>query len=78
MTQPVRQFFDWCEDHRLGLDDIEPIEIVAYIKQLDTNAAKRTLERKPGRQIRAAGIDDDKNARCFAPFARATSSPAIP
>jgi hypothetical protein len=26
-ARAVKQFFDWCEDHRLGLDDIEPIAI---------------------------------------------------
>jgi hypothetical protein len=26
-ARAVKQFFDWCEDHRLGLDDIEPIAL---------------------------------------------------
>jgi site-specific recombinase XerD len=43
-ARAVKQFFDWCEDHRLGLDDIEPIAIAAYIEQLCTNAAKPTVK----------------------------------
>jgi hypothetical protein len=23
-ARAVKRFFDWCEDHRLGLEDIEP------------------------------------------------------
>ena len=43
-ARAVKQFFDWCEDHRLGLDDIEPIAIAAYIEQLGTNVAKPTVK----------------------------------
>lgn len=39
-ARAVKQFFDWCEDSRLGFDDIHPIVIGAYIEQLGTNAAK--------------------------------------
>jgi len=28
-ARAVKQFFDWCEAHRVGLDDIEPIAIAA-------------------------------------------------
>ena len=43
-ARAVREFFDWCEDHRLGLDDIEPIAIAAYIEQLGAEAAKPTVK----------------------------------
>jgi hypothetical protein len=43
-ARAVKEFFDWCEDHRLGLDDIEPIAIAAYIEQLSTKAAKPTVK----------------------------------
>jgi len=43
-ARAVKQFFDWCENHRLGLDDIERIAIAAYIEQLGTNAAKPTVK----------------------------------
>jgi len=28
-ARAVKRFFDWCEDHHLGLEDIEPIAIAA-------------------------------------------------
>ena len=28
-ARAIERFFDWCEDHHLGLDDIEPIAIAA-------------------------------------------------
>ena len=40
----VKQFFDWCEDHRLGLDHIEPITVGAYVEQLGAEAAKPTVK----------------------------------
>jgi len=43
-ARAVKYFFDWCQDQRLGLDDIEPIAIAAYIEQLGTNAAKPTVK----------------------------------
>jgi integrase family protein with SAM-like domain len=43
-ARAVKQFFDWREDHRLSLDDIEPIAIAAYIEQLGTSAAKPTVK----------------------------------
>jgi hypothetical protein len=33
-ARAVKRFFDWCEDHRLGLEDIEPIAIAAYIDRV--------------------------------------------
>jgi integrase/recombinase XerD len=43
-ARAVKQFFDWCEDHRLGLDDIEPIAIAAYIEQLGAEMAKPSVK----------------------------------
>jgi hypothetical protein len=28
----VKRFFDWCDDHHLGLENIEPIAVAAYIE----------------------------------------------
>ena len=43
-ARAVKQFFDWCEQHRLGLDDIEPISIAAYSEQLGSAMAKPTVK----------------------------------
>ena len=43
-ARAVKQFFDWCEDHRLGLDDVEPITVAAYVEQLGAAAAKPTVK----------------------------------
>ncbi len=43
-ARAVKQFFDWCEDHRLGLDDIEPIAIAAYIEELGSQIAKPSVK----------------------------------
>ncbi len=43
-ARAVKRFFDWCEDHHLGLDDIEPIAIAAYIEELGTDIAKPTIK----------------------------------
>jgi integrase/recombinase XerD len=40
----VKQFFDWCEDHRLGLDDIEPIAVAAYIEELGSAMSKPSVK----------------------------------
>ena len=40
----MKQFFNWCEDHRLGLDDVEPIAIAAYIEQLGAEMAKPSVK----------------------------------
>ena len=43
-ARAVKQFFDWCEKHHLGLDDIEPIAIAAYIEQLGAEMAKPSVK----------------------------------
>ena len=43
-ARAVKQFFDWCEDHRLGLDDIEPIAIAAYIEELGSQIARPSVK----------------------------------
>ena len=43
-ARAVKQFFDWCEDHRLGLDDIEPIAIAAYIEELGSAMSKPSVK----------------------------------
>jgi integrase/recombinase XerD len=43
-ARAVKQFFDWCEDHRLRLDDIESIAIAAYIEQLGAEMAKPSVK----------------------------------
>jgi integrase/recombinase XerD len=43
-ARAVKQFFDWCEDHQLGLDDIEPIAIAAYIERLGIGMAKPSVK----------------------------------
>jgi site-specific recombinase XerD len=40
----VKQFFDWCEDHRLGLEDIEPVASAAYIEELGTAIARPSVK----------------------------------
>jgi hypothetical protein len=44
LTRAVKQFRDWCEEHRLGLDDIEPVAIAAYIEQLGSEMAKPSVK----------------------------------
>jgi site-specific recombinase XerD len=43
-ARAVKQFFDWCEDHRLGLDDIEPIAIATYIEELGAKIARPSVK----------------------------------
>src|SRR5271170_5970874 len=43
-ARAVKQFFDWCDVHRLDLDDIEPIAISAYIELLGTEMAKPSVK----------------------------------
>src|ERR1700746_2010635 len=43
-ARAVKQFFDWCEDHRLGLDDIEPIAIAAYIEEPGSQIARPSVK----------------------------------
>jgi site-specific recombinase XerD len=40
----VKRFFDWCDDHRLGLEDIEPIAIAAYIEELGSEIAEPSVK----------------------------------
>jgi integrase/recombinase XerD len=43
-ARAVKQFFEWCEDHRLGLEDIEPIAISAYIEELGSKIARPSVK----------------------------------
>src|SRR5262249_58069882 len=43
-ARAVKQFFDWCEDHRLALDDIEPIAIATYIEELGSQIARPSVK----------------------------------
>jgi site-specific recombinase XerD len=43
-ARAVKQFFDWCDARHLGLDDIEPIAISAYIELLGTEMAKPSVK----------------------------------
>jgi site-specific recombinase XerD len=45
-ARAVKQFLDWCEDHHLGLEDIEPIAIAAYIEELGSEIAKPSVKRR--------------------------------
>ncbi len=40
----VKQFFDWCDEHRLELHEIEAITVAAYIEQLGNQASKPTVK----------------------------------
>ena len=40
----VRDFFDWCEDRRIELADIEPIRVAAYIEQLTGTRSAPTVK----------------------------------
>ena len=44
-TRAVKRFFDWCEDHRLGLEEIEPIAIAADIEELGSEIARPSVKR---------------------------------
>jgi hypothetical protein len=35
-----KQFFDWCDERRLKLTDIQAISVATYIEQLGTQASK--------------------------------------
>jgi site-specific recombinase XerD len=39
-AQAVRQFLDWCQARRLGLRDIEPVAVAAYIESLQRRDEK--------------------------------------
>ena len=43
-ARAVKQFFDWCDKHKLELNDIEPLSVAAYIEQLGAEASKPTVK----------------------------------
>jgi site-specific recombinase XerD len=43
-ARAVKRFFDWCDDHHLGLNDIEPIAIAAYIEELGSEIAQPSVK----------------------------------
>jgi integrase/recombinase XerD len=43
-ARAVKQFFDWCDERRLHLMDIEAISLATYIEQLGTTASKPTVK----------------------------------
>ncbi len=43
-ARAVKQFFDWCEERRLELHEIEAITVAAYIEQFGSEAAKPTVK----------------------------------
>jgi integrase/recombinase XerD len=43
-ARAVKQFFDWCDERRLQLADIEVISVATYIEQLGTRASKPTVK----------------------------------
>jgi integrase/recombinase XerD len=43
-ARAVKRFFDWCDDRRLELADIEAISVATYIEQLGSKASKPTVK----------------------------------
>jgi integrase/recombinase XerD len=43
-ARAVKQFFDWCDERRLKLADIEAITVATYVEQLGTKASKPTVK----------------------------------
>jgi integrase/recombinase XerD len=43
-ARAVKQFFDWCEDRRLELYEIDPLTVAAYVEQLGSRTAKPTVK----------------------------------
>src|SRR5689334_22452190 len=43
-ARAVKQFFDWCEDRRLRLSEIDALCVAVYIEQLGTSASKPTVK----------------------------------
>jgi hypothetical protein len=39
-ARAVKQFFDWCDERRLELMDVEAISVATYIEQLGRTASK--------------------------------------
>ncbi len=40
----MKQFFDWCDERRPKLADMEAITAATYIEQLSTHASKPTVK----------------------------------
>jgi site-specific recombinase XerD len=43
-ARAVKQFFDWCDERRLRITDIEAISVATYIEQLGNTASKPTVK----------------------------------
>ena len=43
-ARAVKQFFDWCEERQLELQEIEALTVAAYIEQLGAETAKPTVK----------------------------------
>src|SRR6516225_4386704 len=43
-ARAVKQFFDWCEDYRLGLDYLDPIAIAPYMEELGSEMPKPSFK----------------------------------
>jgi integrase/recombinase XerD len=43
-ARAVKQFLDWCDEHRLELHEIEAVTVAAYIEQLGNQASKPTVK----------------------------------
>src|SRR5208282_6656225 len=43
-ARAVKQFFDWCEDRRLELHDIDALTVAAYVEQMVSRTAKPTVK----------------------------------
>jgi site-specific recombinase XerD len=43
-ARAVKQFLDWCDEHRLELHEIEAVTVAAYIEQLGNEASKPTVK----------------------------------
>ncbi len=43
-ARAVKRFFDWCDECRLELREIEPITVAAYVEQLGGTVAKPTVK----------------------------------
>src|SRR5690349_11234036 len=73
-ARAVKRFFDWCDEHHLGLEDIEPIAIAAYVEELGSEIAKPSVKQHLAaiRQLfdyrsRAACWSPPPPARCAVP-----------
>ncbi len=43
-ARAVKQFFDWCDQHRLELHEIEAVTVAAYIELLGNQTSKPTVK----------------------------------